>query len=52
MSSEELRLQEEEIAWASFIEEQELMERLSEWPFIPDGVEIFNHYRALRRDTR
>jgi isopentenyldiphosphate isomerase len=37
--------QAEEIAWHAFLSEEELEQRLSEWPWVPDGLAA---YQALR----
>lgn len=43
-----IRHQESEIVWGRFLHFDELLERLEEWPFVPDGLEIFEVYRAIR----
>lgn len=39
-----IRRQEEEIAWGAFMGQAELMAKLDEWPFVPDGVVIFRQF--------
>lgn len=39
-----IRRQEDEIAWGKFMAESDLIEKLDEWPFVPDGVLAFRHY--------
>lgn len=39
-----LRPQPEEIAWGAFMPEADLLQRLSEWKFVPDGLEAFRLY--------
>lgn len=41
-------LQKEEISWGDFLTSEELAERLAEWTFVPDGLEIFEHLRSER----
>jgi 8-oxo-dGTP pyrophosphatase MutT (NUDIX family) len=41
-----VRPQASEIAWGAFLDEGELLARLEEWPFAPDGLEIFRRWRA------
>lgn len=43
-----VRLQPEEIVSGEFVEEAELVERLDELPFVPDGLEVFRRYLAER----
>ena len=42
-----LVLQEEEVAWGDYLTPAELERKLSEWTFVPDGLEI---YARLKRD--
>jgi 8-oxo-dGTP pyrophosphatase MutT (NUDIX family) len=35
-----------EIAWGAFLTADELLARLDEWPFVPDGLEIFRRWQA------
>ena len=35
-----------EIAWGAFLTMDELAARLQEWPFCPDGLEIFRRWQA------
>jgi len=39
-----IRLQEEEIAWGGFMGEADLVAKLHEWPFVPDGLKVFRRY--------
>jgi isopentenyldiphosphate isomerase len=45
-----IRHQEEEIAWGGFMAEEDLIARLDEWPFVPDGLVTFRRYLAERAD--
>jgi isopentenyldiphosphate isomerase len=36
--------QEEEIAWGEFMPEANLIAKLEEWPFVPDGLVAFRRY--------
>jgi isopentenyldiphosphate isomerase len=40
-----VRPQASEIAWGAFLTLDELDARLEEWPFCPDGLEIFRRWR-------
>ncbi|MFF3997593.1 NUDIX domain-containing protein [Streptomyces cyaneofuscatus] len=40
--------QTEEVAWHTFLDEEELEERLGEWPWVPDGVEAYRRLRTYR----
>ena len=35
-----------EIAWGAFLTLDELVARIDQWPFVPDGLEIFRRWRA------
>ena len=37
-----------EIAWGAFLAEDELLARLEQWPFVPDGLEVYRRYLAGR----
>jgi 8-oxo-dGTP pyrophosphatase MutT (NUDIX family) len=39
-----IRHQPEEVAWGAFLPEDELVRRLDEWPFCPDGLAGFRRY--------
>ena len=39
--------QKEEIAWGEFLPEDELIRKLDEWNFVPDGLELFQRYLEL-----
>ncbi len=43
-----IRHQESEVSWGRFFAFDELLEKLTEWPFVPDGLEIFAVYRGIR----
>ncbi len=43
-----IRHQEEEIAWGGYLSLEALVAKLEEWPFVPDGLEIFARYRNER----
>ncbi|WP_228981663.1 NUDIX domain-containing protein [Streptomyces sp. DH12] len=38
----------EEVAWHAFLSEAELAERLTEWPWVPDGLAAWERLRAAR----
>jgi isopentenyldiphosphate isomerase len=40
--------QAEEVAWGAFMSERALDEALARWPFVPDGVEIYERFRRER----
>jgi 8-oxo-dGTP pyrophosphatase MutT (NUDIX family) len=40
--------QESEISWGRFLSFDELVAKLEEWRFVPDGLEIFEVYRRIR----
>jgi len=44
-----IRIQPEEVASGEFVEEDELVARLEELPFVPDGLEVFRRYLGERR---
>ncbi len=39
-----IRHQASEVDWGAYFTLDELMKRIEEWPFVPDGLEIFAHY--------
>jgi hypothetical protein len=41
-----VRPQASEIAWGAFLTPDELDARLEEWPFCPDGLEVFRRWQA------
>jgi 8-oxo-dGTP pyrophosphatase MutT (NUDIX family) len=41
-----VRPQASEIAWGAFLADDELLARLEEWPFVPDGLEVYRRYLA------
>ncbi|MBI4601397.1 MAG: NUDIX domain-containing protein [Planctomycetes bacterium] len=41
-----IRHQESEIVWGSYLSLEALLAKLEEWPFVPDGLEIFQRYLA------
>ncbi|WP_406257029.1 NUDIX domain-containing protein [Streptomyces nigra] len=38
----------EEVAWHGFLTDEELERRLSEWPWVPDGLAAYERLRAHR----
>ncbi|MEO3743985.1 NUDIX domain-containing protein [Plantactinospora sp. B5E13] len=42
--------QPEEVAWHAFLTEAELTQRLSEWTWVPDGLEAYHRMRARRTE--
>jgi isopentenyldiphosphate isomerase len=38
----------EEVAWHTFVTEEELSRRLDEWPWVPDGLEAYHRLRQWR----
>ncbi|MFG3383300.1 NUDIX domain-containing protein [Streptomyces sp. NPDC047999] len=42
-----VRPQAEEVAWHSFLTEEELTARLETWPWVPDGLDAYRRVRAL-----
>ena len=45
-----IRHQPEEVAWGAYLSEAELVAKLDEWPFVPDGVEVFSRYLRERAE--
>lgn len=43
-----VRPQRSEIAWGAFLAEDELLARLDDWPFVPDGLEVYRRLLADR----
>jgi isopentenyldiphosphate isomerase len=43
-----IRPQKEEIAWGGFLSEPDLIAKLEEWPFVPDGLVAFKRYLEER----
>jgi isopentenyldiphosphate isomerase len=43
-----VRLQAEEIAWGRFMPQGELIAKLDEWSFVPDGLVVFRAYLDQR----
>ena len=41
-----IRHQEDEISWGAFMGEEDLLEKLAEWPFAPDHLEVFERFRV------
>lgn len=39
-----------EVAWHAFLTEEELDRRLTEWNWVPDGMEAYRRLRAWRRE--
>jgi 8-oxo-dGTP pyrophosphatase MutT (NUDIX family) len=46
-----IRSQASEIAWGAFLTLEELDARIGEWPFCPDGLEIFRRWRSSDRSA-
>jgi isopentenyldiphosphate isomerase len=44
-----IRRQESEVAWGEFMPEADLIAKLDEWPFVPDGLDVFRRYLSERR---
>ncbi len=44
-----IRHQESEVAWGAYLDWDELLAKISQWPFVPDGLEIFHAYRDYRQ---
>ncbi|MFC6020049.1 NUDIX hydrolase [Plantactinospora solaniradicis] len=42
--------QPEEVAWHTFLGEEELHRRLAEWAWVPDGLEAYHRLLAWRRE--
>jgi isopentenyldiphosphate isomerase len=40
--------QAEEVAWYGFLPEAEVRQRLTEWPWVPDGLAAYSRLRAYR----
>ncbi len=45
-----IRHQPEEVAWGAFLPEAELLAKLDEWAFVPDGVDVFRRYLRERAE--
>ncbi|MFC4104678.1 NUDIX hydrolase [Micromonospora zhanjiangensis] len=45
-----VRPQVEEIAWHAFLTEEQVRERLDEWPWTPDGLAAYHRLLAWRRE--
>jgi len=43
-----VRLQPQEIVWGDWIEEEALHSMIGEKPFVPDGLEVYEHYLSWR----
>lgn len=41
----------EEVAWHAFLTDEELAERLGDWPWVPDGMEGYRRLRAFRASS-
>ncbi len=44
-----IRHQKEEIAWGGFLPEEELIAKLDQWRFVPDGLHVFRLYLKEHR---
>lgn len=40
--------QAEEVAWHTFLTDEELERRLADWPWVPDGLDAYRRLRAFR----
>ncbi|MFF3332095.1 NUDIX hydrolase [Streptomyces sp. NPDC002888] len=38
----------EEVAWHGFLPEEEMTRRLTDWPWVPDGLAAYEHLKAYR----
>ena len=47
-----IRHQESEVAWGTYMTSRELRDRLDEWEFVPDGLEIFERYAEESAEDR
>jgi isopentenyldiphosphate isomerase len=45
-----VRPQVDEVAWHAFITEEELQRRLTEWPWVPDGLAAYRRFLAWRAE--
>jgi len=43
-----IRHQDSEVAWGAYLLEREVVARLEQWSWVPDSVDIFRRYLALR----
>ncbi|MFJ2276962.1 NUDIX hydrolase [Streptomyces sp. NPDC087866] len=43
-----VRPQVEEVAWHTFLDDEELERRLDDWLWVPDGLDCYRRLRALR----
>lgn len=43
--------QADEVAWHTFLTEDELNRRLDEWDWVPDGLEAYHRFLAWRRES-
>lgn len=43
-----MRPQVEEVAWHTFLDDEELERRLDDWLWVPDGLDCYRRLRALR----
>jgi len=49
---EEVAPQPEEVAWHAFLTEEELLRRIPEWTWVPDGLEAWRRLRELPAASR
>lgn len=38
----------EEVAWHTFLTDEELAQRIDDWDWVPDGLEAYHRLRAFR----
>ncbi|GAA0904492.1 hypothetical protein GCM10009557_80070 [Virgisporangium ochraceum] len=41
--------QPEEVAWYTFLTDEDLRRKLDEWPWVPDGFEAYQRLEAFHR---
>ncbi|MFF2851781.1 NUDIX hydrolase [Streptomyces sp. NPDC058001] len=42
----------EEVAWHAFLTDDEVEHRLTEWPWVPDGLAAYQRWKAIRPEGR
>ncbi len=47
-----IRHQESEVAWGSYMRQEDVIQKLEDWDWVPDGLEIFRRYLQLGRQSR
>jgi len=48
----DIRHQESEVAWGSYMTLEQILQRLSLWEWVPDGLEIFQRYLQYGKQSR